>query len=172
MIEIITTKGKLYDKCENMEELYDDFYYPLLVEHKELKKQLEEWITHLIEAKKMLDIQAQQGNYDFDEYMLGIYNGMEYIVSIFENREPEYISDTEVKFINNKQKEFILYLEDEKDKKIQELSDKINKAIDFYETYKQECVIGRTKDERLIKDYYLPAKLSKKLIEILKEVGE
>ena len=76
-------------------------------EIRQLKKQLEEWITHLIEAKKMLDIQAQQGNYDFDEYMLGIYNGMEYIVSIFENREPEYISGTEVKFINNKQKEFI-----------------------------------------------------------------
>lgn len=58
---------------------------------------------------------------------------------------------------------------DEKDKKIQELNDKINKAIDFYETHKQECVIGRTRDERLIKDYYLPAQLSKKLIEILKE---
>nr|DAE35559.1 MAG TPA: hypothetical protein [Caudoviricetes sp.] len=57
---------------------------------------------------------------------------------------------------------------DEKDKKIQELNDKINKAIDFYETYKQECVIGRTKDEKLIKDYYLPAQLSKKLINILK----
>ena len=57
---------------------------------------------------------------------------------------------------------------DEKDKKIQQLNDKINKAIDFYETYKQECVIGRTRDERLIKDYYLPAHLSKKLINILK----
>lgn len=57
---------------------------------------------------------------------------------------------------------------DGKDKKIQELNDKINKAIDFYETHKQECVIGRTRDERLIKDYYLPAQLSKKLIEILK----
>ena len=37
------------------------------------------------------------------------------------------------------------------DKENQELNDKINKAIDFYETYKQECVIGRTKDEKLIK---------------------
>jgi hypothetical protein len=53
-------------------------------------------------------------------------------------------------------------------KENQELNDKINKAIDFYETYKQECVIGRTKDERLIKDYYLPARLSKDLIKILK----
>lgn len=57
---------------------------------------------------------------------------------------------------------------DEKDKKIQELSDKINKAIDFYETHKQECLIGRTKDEELIKSYYLPAQLSSKLIKILK----
>lgn len=93
-----------------------------LAEYDKLKKQLEEWITHLIEAKKMLDIQAQQGNYDFDEYMLGIYNGMEYIVSIFENREPEYISGTEVKFINNKQKQFIEWLEDEKDRLIKETS--------------------------------------------------
>ena len=57
---------------------------------------------------------------------------------------------------------------DKKDKKIQELNDKINKAIDFYEAYKQECVIGRTRDEKLIKDYYLPAQLSKDLIKILK----
>lgn len=57
---------------------------------------------------------------------------------------------------------------DEKDKKIQELNDKINKAIDFYETHKQEYVIGRTRNEWLIKDYYLPAQLSSKLIKILK----
>ena len=36
---------------------------------------------------------------------------------------------------------------------------KINKAIDFYETHKQEYVIGRTRDGRLIKGYYLPAQL-------------
>ena len=40
--EIIPTKAILYDKCENVEQLYDNFYYPLLVEYKELKKQLEE----------------------------------------------------------------------------------------------------------------------------------
>ena len=41
MLEIIITKEELYDKCENVEQLYDGFYYPLLVEYKELKKQLE-----------------------------------------------------------------------------------------------------------------------------------
>lgn len=47
--------------------------------------------------------------------------------------------------------------------------DKINMAIKYYELNQQECVIGRNKDEKLIKDYYLPAQCSKKLIEILKD---
>ena len=44
--------------------------------------------------------------------MLGLYNGMEYIISLFETREPNYISGKDIKFINNKtqQKEFIEYM--------------------------------------------------------------
>ncbi len=49
-IEIIPTKDWLYDKCENMEQLYDKYYYPLLVENKELKKQLEEYQKELEKA--------------------------------------------------------------------------------------------------------------------------
>lgn len=84
-------------------------------EHKELKKQLEEWEYHLKCSKEILDIQAQKGNYDYDEYMLGLYNGMEYIIALFEKREPDYINGKDVEFTNNKsqQKEFIKYLEDE-----------------------------------------------------------
>lgn len=81
-------------------------------EHEKLKKQLEEWKQHLKCAKEMLDMQGQKGNYDYDEYMLGLYNGMEYIISLFETREPNYISGKDIKFINNKtqQKEFIEYM--------------------------------------------------------------
>ena len=53
-----------------------------------------------------------------------------------------------------------------------QLKEVIDKAIAFYESNKQECVIGRTRNERLIKRYYLPAQLSKVLIDILKEVSE
>lgn len=81
-------------------------------ECEELNKQVEEWKQHLKCAKEMLDIQGQKGNYDYDEYMLGLYNGMEYIISLFETREPNYISGKDIKFINNKtqQKEFIDYM--------------------------------------------------------------
>lgn len=52
---------------------------------------------------------------------------------------------------------------------INNLQSKIDKAIKYYETHQQECVIGRNKDDKLIKDYYLPAQCSKKLYEFLKE---
>lgn len=84
-------------------------------EHEKLKKQLEEWGHHLKCSKEMLDIQGQKGNYDYDEYMLGLYNGMEYVIALFETREPNYINGKDVEFTNNKiqQKEFIEWLEDE-----------------------------------------------------------
>lgn len=49
------------------------------------------------------------------------------------------------------------------------LKDKINMAIKYYELNQQECVIGRNKDKKLIKEYYLPAQCSKKLLDVLKE---
>lgn len=50
MLEVIITKEELYDKCENIEQLYDRFYCPLLVEYKELKKQVEEYQQELEKA--------------------------------------------------------------------------------------------------------------------------
>ena len=49
------------------------------------------------------------------------------------------------------------------------LQNKIDEAIKYYEANQQECVIGRNKDEKLIKEYYLPAQCSKKMLDILKE---
>ena len=43
----------------------------------------------------------------------------------------------------------------------------IDEAIEYYKTHQQECVIGRNKDDRLIRDYYLPAQCSKILLNIL-----
>ena len=51
------------------------------------------------------------------------------------------------------------------------LKDKINMAIEYYEANQQECVIGRNKDDKLIKEYYLPAQCSKKMLDILKKTS-
>ena len=81
--------------------------------------------------------------------------------------------------LNKEQRDFITRLLNEMDgadnyiKKLQQenarLKDKINMAIKYYELNQQECVIGRNKDEKLIKEYYLPAQCSKKMLDILKE---
>lgn len=81
--------------------------------------------------------------------------------------------------LNREQRDLITRLLNEMDgadnyiKKIQQenarLKDKINMAIEYYEANQQECVIGRNKDEKLIKEYYLPAQCSKKMLDILKE---
>ena len=141
-------------------ELFISYNQALLKENEELKKQLKEWENHLKCSKEMLDIQGQKGNYDYDEYMLGLYNGMEYIISLFETREPNYISGKDVKFTNNKtqQKEFISYLENEKDRLARECSqiyedslghtrlvneDKFNEVNDILQKYKS--IIGDDK---------------------------
>lgn len=40
--------------------------------------------------KDLLRIQGQNGNWNFDPYMHGLYNGLEIALSILENREPVY----------------------------------------------------------------------------------
>ena len=99
---------ELFDEMESWKEDTQK----LEKENKELKKQLEEWEHHLKCSKEMLDIQGQKGNYDYDSYMLGIYNGMEYIIALFETREPIFKSGKDIEFISDKtqQKEFIEYM--------------------------------------------------------------
>lgn len=51
-------------------------------------------------ANEMKDIQGQNGNYNFDSYMLGIYNGMEYVIALFEKREAKFIDGHKISFLN------------------------------------------------------------------------
>lgn len=44
----------------------------------------------LQQINEMLRIQGNKGNWDYDPYMHGMYNGMELIVSIVEGREPVF----------------------------------------------------------------------------------
>ena len=110
--------NKLKEEITNLSkdvDMWNAKYNDMFDENKMLKKQVEEWKHHLKCSKEMLDIQGQKGNYDYDEYMLGLYNGMEYIIALFETREPNFINGKDVEFTNNKtqQKEFIKWLEDE-----------------------------------------------------------
>lgn len=45
---------------------------------------------HVDQMKEMLEVQGQDGNWNSDSYMHGMYNGMEFMLSIVEDREPVY----------------------------------------------------------------------------------
>lgn len=68
MLEVIITKEELYDKCENVEQLYDGFYYPLLVEYKELKKQLEVLEQENQKYKEVINKAINNSQYWIDYY--------------------------------------------------------------------------------------------------------
>ena len=121
-LEIIPTKGILYDKCENIEQLYDNFYFPLLVEFKDLKKQLEylrsgEYLNQLKFERNMLE-------------------------NIVQNME---VSKEDKEFIDMTHRNTELLEEN------QELKDRINKAVeyindlslDFYDYECEQLIVGK-----------------------------
>jgi hypothetical protein len=44
----------------------------------------------LEKVRDLLKIQGQDGNWNHDTYMLGMYNGLELAVAIMDGREPVY----------------------------------------------------------------------------------
>lgn len=44
----------------------------------------------LARMKEMLEVQGRDGNWNYDSYMHGMYNGMEYMLSMVESREPVF----------------------------------------------------------------------------------
>lgn len=44
----------------------------------------------LEKMRDLVKVQEQSGNWDYDAYMHGMYNGMELMLAIAEGREPNY----------------------------------------------------------------------------------
>lgn len=67
-------------------------------------KRLSQFEKSLKISNETLELQGQSGNYNCDQYMTGLYNGMEMIVSLMEVRAPMFVSG---KWINYKKHEDI-----------------------------------------------------------------
>jgi hypothetical protein len=42
--------------------------------------------------REMVEVQGRDGNWDYDSYMHGMYNGMEYMLAMADGREPVFRS--------------------------------------------------------------------------------
>ena len=60
------------------------------------KKTMEE---KLKEANYLLDVQRHNENWSYDSYMLGLFNGMELVLAIFEERDPDYRDQEDVEVV-------------------------------------------------------------------------
>ena len=107
MLEVIITKEELYDKCENVEQLYDGFYYPLLVEYKGLKKQLEV-LQQELEQLKEIEKEHRTINGELRVENKELKKQLE--EADLELQLLDMITDENIKY-KNQQKEFIEYLE-------------------------------------------------------------
>lgn len=76
-INVITQKKELYDKCENMEELYDKYYLPLLEKYYKKTYILE---RALDEIKKIL----RQPQFEYDNIPCNYENDIEKIKEIIQ----------------------------------------------------------------------------------------
>ena len=68
-INVITQKKELYDKCENMEELYDKYYLPLLERHYKKTYILEQTLNE-IEKYIENDIESCNSSLSNPEYTI------------------------------------------------------------------------------------------------------
>lgn len=93
-IRVITDKEELYDKCDNMEQLYDKYYLPLLCKHydniyklQRENKQLSKYKKVIKEIENLEKYWLKGGTYVIPvEVMNNIYGMIEEIESV-ENNE-------------------------------------------------------------------------------------
>lgn len=63
-------------------------------------KHVRSYEERIKDLEKLTDVQGQDGNWDFDPYMTGMFNGMELATSIMRGREPKYRDIQESKIMS------------------------------------------------------------------------
>lgn len=51
---------------------------------------IDEFLDRLNDMHNAINIQGSDGNWNVDEYMFGMYNGMDFMLSVIEGRKPKY----------------------------------------------------------------------------------
>ena len=62
----------------------------LLIKMASILKENEKYKENVKAANRMLSIQGNDGTWNYDPYLHGMYNGMEFIISLIEERTPNY----------------------------------------------------------------------------------
>jgi hypothetical protein len=58
--------------------------------------------TEIKSIREVLNVHGQNGNWNCNPYMLGLYNGMELALALLESRDPNYRSMPEFGWLDNR----------------------------------------------------------------------
>lgn len=60
------------------------------------------WAQKLDDLKNLVQVQSSKGNYDYDEYMRGLANGLICALSVFTGEDPKYHDYKPAKILGRK----------------------------------------------------------------------
>lgn len=55
----------------------------------------------LKEIKELIAVQGAHGNWNYDAYMMGMYNGMELIRAVLQGEQPAYRAEPDAGFLSD-----------------------------------------------------------------------
>ena len=103
-IPVITDREELYDKCENMEQLFDKYYLPLLDKHYSKTYELQQESQKLQTEKEQMNSLVNSCQEEIRRLKKQLEQYQEEVCIL------DMITDENIKY-KNQQKEFIEYLE-------------------------------------------------------------
>lgn len=108
---------------------------------KKLLEQLDKlnrpWERKVSDLKDLVQVQGSRGNWDYSEYMHGLYNGMELALSIMEEREPIY-KDAPGEWLKDRSEK----VKPEVSESIKHLYPLLEKALQMDEGWKEQLAAG------------------------------
>lgn len=84
--------NELADELDNLpsEYLMEAWMYKAQTMLRKQQSEIDKHKDLIKDLDSLVGVQGQSGTWDYDQYMTGMFNGMELALSIFEDRDPQY----------------------------------------------------------------------------------
>jgi hypothetical protein len=91
---IMRIKNRFRDEDETDKQL---LWQKKVIREEATERKGGEQVGKIKELQSLVEIQGEDGNWDHNDYMRGMYNGMELMLAIAEEREPEFRKSEDMK---------------------------------------------------------------------------
>ena len=93
--------------------------------------------------REMLEVQGRDGTWNYSPYLRGIYNGMEFMLALVEDREPVYRDEPDKYYTAPPQREWVGLTDDE----ISDVQQQFYKLVTFYDKDFAHAIEAKLKEK-------------------------